>query len=324
MQLERYTASALAQATGWAHLPPDELRRRSAVAASTRDADELWNLTRAHLFLHGAKGARVAEGTLRQYRTGVRALVEAWQGENLLRPSRDAGALYARQLEQTLAPSTVGLRLAAARALYRALRWSGATEASPFDGVTAAADPTPAHEKRGYYRTHEVEQLLGQADAAEVVIVLLGAHAGLRISEMAALKWSDVQGMAHVNGARSIRVLGKGGKLARVNLSERLGAALERLRLEPEQSHRRRSPDLVLPWSANRIRERFRDLCERAGVAYSERAFHGLRHSAATRLYQQTKDLGRVASHVRHSNINTTRRYAKLADEELQRDLNDW
>lgn len=287
MQLERHAPSTqLEHAQRWATLAPDELKRRAALAANERDAEALWGLTRAHLYLHGAKGARVSESTLRQYRTGVCALVGAWQGENLLRPSRDAGALYARQLEQTLAPSTVGLRLAAARALYRALRWSGATEAAPFEGVTAAADPTPAHEKRGYYRTGEIEQLLARADAAEAVVVLLGAHAGLRISEMAGLRWTDV-------GSSKLRVLGKGGKLARVVLSERLAAALERLRLEPPQSHRRRGGEYVLPWSANRIRERFRDLCERAGVMYEGRDVHGLRHSAATRLYQQTKDLGR-------------------------------
>ena len=99
MQLERAQAhTQLAHAQTWAHLGAEELKRRAAVAANARDAAELWGLTRAHLYLHGAKGARVSEGTLRQYQTGVKVLVERWQGENLLRPSRDAGALYARQL----------------------------------------------------------------------------------------------------------------------------------------------------------------------------------------------------------------------------------
>ncbi|MGL4612208.1 MAG: tyrosine-type recombinase/integrase [Trueperaceae bacterium] len=51
---------------------------------------------------------------------------------------------------------------------------------------------------------------------------------------------------------------------------------------------------------------------------------HGLRHGAGTRYYAQTKDLGRVASHLRHENIQTTRVYAKLADEAATEDLRGW
>ena len=68
--------------------------------------------------------------------------------------------MYIRTLELTLAPSTVEVRLAAARTLYRALHWSGATEATPFENVKVSPDPTPDWEKRGAYSTTDIEPIL--------------------------------------------------------------------------------------------------------------------------------------------------------------------
>src|SRR5690606_36868091 len=89
-------------------------------------------------------------------------------------------------------PSTLQVKLAAARTLYKALRWAGVTDARPFEDVRVAKDPTPAWDKRRPYRDAEIEALLELAGRAEKVAVLLGAHAGLRVGEMSELRWSDL------------------------------------------------------------------------------------------------------------------------------------
>lgn len=153
--------------------------------------------------------------TLAAYRRGLNDLLGAWQGENLLRPRRNAGVLYVRELESRLKPASVGVKLAAAKAFYAALRWSGATDTAPFADVRAAVDKTPSWEKRDAYTQTEVHWLERTSESYTLYIVLLGAHAGLRVSEMTALKWEDIDlgsGMLKV-------VAGKGGKIARVNLS---------------------------------------------------------------------------------------------------------
>lgn len=328
--LQRYQGDQLARAESWAALPADALRRRAAKAATERDPEELWALCEAYLFLHGSKGARVSHHTLRTYRRGVLDLLAAWQGENLLRPSRDAGIIYLRRLETGVAadgsprkppsPATLQVKLAAARTLYRALRWSLATEARPFEDVSAGKDPTPAWEKRRPYRDAEIEKLVQCAEPAERVMVLLGAHAGLRIGEMSDLRWSDLDLERGVLRVRD----GKGGKAADVSVTKRLAEALAALAGESDQQHRQRGGELVLPWGADHARRRFRRLCARAGVKYQGAAVHGLRHSAGTRYYQQTSDLGRVAAHLRHSDIQTTRIYAKIDTEAISDDIEDW
>lgn len=96
---------------------------------------------------------------LEAYRRGLNDLLKAWVGESLLRPRRNAGVLCVRELEGRLKPASVGVKLAAAKAFYAALRWSGATDTAPFADVRAAVDKTPAWEKRDAYTHTEVHWL---------------------------------------------------------------------------------------------------------------------------------------------------------------------
>src|SRR5690606_33793378 len=130
-------------------------------------------------------------------------------------------------------------------------------------------------------------------------------------------EWRDID-----FGKRVLRVRsGKGGKAATVSLTTRLRDSSAALRNQPEEANRQRDKALVLPWAADHTRLRFRRLCARAGVDYQGAGVHGLRHAAGTRYYQQTNDLGRVAAHLRHADIQTTRIYAKIGTDEIGGDI---
>ena len=58
---------------------------------------------------------------------------------------------------------------------------------------------------------HEVDQVLPHCDARHAALMLLCAHAGLRVSEALALTTADVHGA-------SLTVRGKGGRVRRVPL----------------------------------------------------------------------------------------------------------
>ena len=132
--------------------------------------------------------------------------------------------------------------------------------------------------------------------------VALGAYAGLRVSEVAALHWHDVD-----LEARRARILhGKGGKSRLVAL----GAVLI---------------DQILPdtggnvvtgtpraYTAATLQRRINRAIHRAGI---DATFHQLRHRYGTIAYQATRDLVAVGRQMGHSSPVTTAIYAAASDD---------
>lgn len=324
-----FRGDAVVRATRLAEAAEDERRRFAVRAARDRDVDALWELTEAFVLTTSAQGWRTSKHTLRAYRQGVVAFVGWAQGVNLLRPGVNDGVLYVRWLERqtsrsprpqdaeagVLRPATVRQRLAAARALYGALRWAGATDARPFEAVRPARDDRPEHQKRRPYSDGEVERLLARADEEQTVIVLLGAHAGLRVSEMLALRWEGVD-----LEAGRLTVRGKGGWVQSVSLSPRLELALVAWRAVAPASGW-----VVRGRSTWYVAERVKVLCAAAGVRWQGRHVHGFRHSAGTKMLAASRgNLRAVQVHLRHRDISSTTRYTHLAEEGLGAFMQDW
>jgi integrase/recombinase XerC len=282
-------------------------------AALTHDVATLWSLTEAWIRSFSLAGATISPATVRSYRTGVHLLLVAWARQDLLRPDPDAATTYLRQLERCgLAPTTIQARLAAARSLYAGLRWCRAVLDNPFAGCRAPRDTTPAWEKRMPYADDEVAALLQAAtDPADRVLVLLGAHAGLRAQECTDLRWADV----HLARRDLLVRRGKGGKQRVVALSASLRQAL--------QTMERREDGYVLGYrTAGSAWRRMQALCLASGV--TAKGVHALRHAAGTRLYAETHDLEATARHLGHSKLETTRIYAKWSDRQLRETIGRW
>ena len=325
--------SAAARSDVWASLEPDEVRRRAVAAAHARDPVALWALTEAWLIQEGKAGGRTRAHTLRAYRRGVLDLVAAWPGENLLHPARRAATRWVRALEDAgKKPATVQLKLAAARALYAALRWAGATDAAPFAGVHAAPEKTAPWDRRKPYTPADVERLLAVARGEDRALVLLGAHAGLRVSEALALRHADVR---LADAELDVRD-GKGGKARTVPVSDSLAAALRALMASGhnlDTGAQTGAPDdgrmgagghvRVLRLRDDRqARLRLRRLAATAAVPY--RGYHALRHYCGTRLMRETGDLDTVARVLGHRSIETARVYAKWSDEGAKTAMGRW
>ena len=306
---------AVDAAVRWARLSPEVRRVRAVRAANERDGDALWDLTHYVLATRGRKRAGMSDRTRAAYRRGVLDLVDAWQDENLLRPSADAGAIWLIRLETEpierrvrgrvergpRAASTVAVKLAAGKALYRALRHVGATDADPFRDLTAPVDGTSPEDKREAYRAEEIARLLEHADAKDAAFVHLCATAGLRNAEATGLTWGQVDEREGLLRG----VTGKGGRVRDVPAADALLAPLARLRPHDAAPSQR-----VLGFGPGRARVRLAALCRRAGVRYEGREVHGLRHTAGTEV---TRHFGidAAADLLRHANLQTTRRYAK-------------
>jgi len=226
-------------------------------------------------------------------------------------------------------PATVQLKLAAARALYAALRWAGATDAAPFASVRAAPEKTAPWDRRKPYPPADVERLLAAATGEDRALVLLGAHAGLRVSEALALRHADVR---LSDGELDVRD-GKGGKARTVPVSESLATALREGAADGDDARDDREEgrggagvgmeERVLRVRDNRqARLRLRRLAASAGVPY--RGYHALRHYCGTRLMRDTGDLDTVARVLGHSSIETARVYAKWSDQGAKTAIGRW
>lgn len=299
-----------ARATLWASMPDDALKREAAHAANARDIERLWGLCEAFLSTKSANRTSTSPNTIKAYRRGVLDLLEHWPHENLLRPTRNAPDLYVvRLMGADLKPGTIAVKIGAAKLLYKTLRWSGATAVDPFGDVRAPKDDTPAWEKRKPYTFEEIQAMRAKARPVDHALLLLGAHAGLRVAEMVDLLWSDVD-----LSAGTLRVRhGKGGKPRTVHLSPGMIRALEAL---PHNNAR------VLGFtSTSRARARMRRLTFRALVPY--RGIHALRHSCGTRM---ARELGLEAAqhHLGHANLATTQVYAKWSDTQTKDAVGGW
>jgi integrase/recombinase XerC len=204
------------------------------------------------------------------------------------------------------------VRLAAAKALYRALRWAGATNAAPFADAKAMKETTAPWDKRQPYSELEMTKLLTVAEGVDTLMLLLGAHGGLRVSEMTSLRWRDVD----LAGRELTVRTGKGRKTRRITLSTSLAQALV-MAYNPESER-------VLPFRTQaRAFQRLHRLCRKAGVG--NKGIHALRHYAGTRITKEHHgDLEPAARHLGHSSLETTRVYAKWSDEAIKRSVGEW
>ncbi len=302
----------LADLSRWVSLDPGERKRRAAEAARDRNAAVLWQLTEAHILLYGGSAAKTSRHTLSAYRTSITMLLRAWPDVPLLRPRRDQAALYIRSLESAgKSPATVSVRLAGARALYRALRWTEATEADPFKDVRPARDTVAIEDKRKPYSESDIAALLAHATGSDRLLVLLAGRAGMRNQECCNLRWEHVD----LPGRKILVFEGKGRKTASVPMA---GTLADALAASPRIS------DYVIPEyrTTEQARRRLKALCLKAGVR--PLGVHSLRHAAGTKLQAEVHDVTQVQKFLRHSSPETTVRYIHLADRFLNDRLADW
>lgn len=289
-------------------LPRAELRRQTFQAVQNGDQQTLCDLMKAHLLAFGEVGGRISDHTLRSYTTSVRQFLTyaKHNAVNILRATPEQGLLWVRGMETVgKAAATVRVRMAGVRAFYRALRWATDIQTDPLQDVKAMRDPTPPWEKRLPYQAAEIDTLVNASPPKFRRLILLCAHAGLRISEALSVKADDV-----TEDALMVRN-GKGGKARRVVLSRTLREALKAAPLCSEEA-----------MTYQTARRTLKALCDLTAVPY--RAWHSMRHYAGTRLSRETGSLECVARHLGHTNLATARIYAKWSDDALVQSVGNW
>jgi site-specific recombinase XerD len=152
------------------------------------------------------------------------------------------------------------------------------------------------------------------------ILVHLSLNSGLRVSEIASLKVSDV----HLNGKDNFLVVrrGKGDKRRDVYIDRDLAKHLKDY-LEIKRKAWKESVDGDAPFLAGRggnhftttaLEISFKKAAEKAGLS-AHYSIHSARHTYATRLLAKTNNLRFVQKQLGHASLNMTSLYADVLPE---------
>ncbi|WP_295938904.1 tyrosine recombinase XerC [uncultured Xanthomonas sp.] len=257
---------------------------------------------------------RMSAHTLDAYRRDLAAL-EAWAAANLL---GEPAALDAAQLRNFIAaehrrglsPKSLQRRLSACRSFYAWLLKHGHIAASPAAALRAPKAP------------RKLPQVLDADEAVRLVEVPTDAplglrdrallelfySSGLRLSELCALRWRDLDFVAGM-----VSVLGKGNKQRLVPVGSHARAAL--LAWREESRGEAAAPVFPgrggAPIGARAVQIRIKQLAGRQGL-FKHVHPHMLRHSFASHILESSGDLRGVQELLGHADIATTQIYTHL------------
>jgi integrase/recombinase XerC len=213
--------------------------------------------------------------------------------------------------------SSAGRKLSAVKTFCRFLRRRGVIGHDPAAGIV-----TPKKEQQlpVHLSVDDIFRLLEapRADSADGcrdrAILEVIYSAGLRVSELVSLDWSDVDTQLEL-----LRVRGKGGKERIVPVGKKALGALEtyraritdlcRARLhDPEAVFLNRRGQRLTTRSIGRMVDHY---ILKAGIA-TKASPHALRHSFATHLLGAGADLRAIQEMLGHANLSTTQKYTHL------------
>jgi integrase/recombinase XerC len=274
----------------------------------------------ASFLRHLAVERNASPHTIRSYRADLTDFEQHLAARSLTPLTADArdvrawlAALHARRLD----PASVARKLAALRSFYRFLVRRAVVAVNP---ARELRGPRLTRKLVGFLPIDEATVLVaarglgGAARARDVAILELLYATGLRVSELAGLDLAALD-----RDARTVRVVGKGGKERIVPYGAAAAGALDRY-LGPRAAA---AGPVFTSARGRRLGVRsVRTIVGRAARAagVTRRVTpHTLRHTFATHLLDAGADLRVIQELLGHSRLSTTQRYTHVGADQLMK-----
>ncbi|NCB43399.1 MAG: integrase [Clostridia bacterium] len=155
----------------------------------------------------------------------------------------------------------------------------------------------------------------------EWVVIDVLTSTGMRVSEVADLRCGDLK---CGYGTCEIYVRnGKGGKSRTIQIQETLKTHLRQyITWKANRGESVGEDDFLFvgqrgPWTRQAIQQIVKKYLKQNGLYEKGKSVHALRHSYATELYRNSKDLRAVQKQLGHASITTTMVYADVTKEDI-------
>lgn len=205
-------------------------------------------------------------------------------------------------------------------AFKTAIRW----ELIPENVFTRVKKPRIAEVRPAFFSREQFNELISVIDVREIRdIAIFGVCTGMRLGEIIALRWQDVDSVRRV-----INVLNYGNFTTKTKKSRTIPMSKYLCRLV--DLRRGIVPPMVIgltrtdrvfhdrgkPWREEKLSGKFKKYVRKAGLP-EDLKFHSLRHTFASWLVQSGVSLYEVSRLLGHSTVKMSEKYAHLQTDKM-------
>lgn len=322
---------------------PDFVTDQTKIAKySYADVEEIFLDNYEDVLKKYIAGGNPSEDTLKNYFGQIREFL-SWCKDNDFKPLRlqEPHIILYREflIEKKQKINTVAAKLNSIRKFYHIAQKFHIIQDNPAEDVKAPRDPDAGLINIPYLSAGKLEYLFRaipnetEKELRDKVIIAFMAIEGLRTVEIHRMNEEDIN-----VDQQTILIHGKGKNAMIYPRPDTFGLLLryldskDRLKMNKNEYYTVKKVTPVFTSTSNNmyghriIRQAVRDAVNKwlakAGLKEKGKAGHMLRHTCATLLYKETKDLKQIQETLRHSNINMSSKYAHLTDRQENRYTN--
>lgn len=266
-------------------------------------------------YINHMRGNKKSEGTIHEY---VRNLTDVFTAID-----KDEEAIAYEDIENyklsiaALSSSTINTRISALKSYYKFLMQRRYVKVNPVEYVEC---PKVKNKEKIPLTGEQVRAMIAKTCNVRMEAFIMAlATTGMRIAELASVTIDDYNNRV----GNTIIITGKGDKERRVTFPDEAIACIDKYIWTERGTHAAKTGTNLLfvsnqgtALAAGNMGEQLKKIAKEAGIPQWDKVCnHLMRTTCATLALRNGVELPTIQKMLGHSNINTTTRYAKIADE---------
>ena len=272
-------------------------------------------MTHLDEYINHMRGNKKSEGTIHEY---VRNLTDVFTtiGKNEEAIAYEDIENYKLSIA-SLSSSTINTRISALKSYYKFLMQRRYVEVNPVEYVEC---PKVKNKEKIPLTGEQVRAMIAKTSNVRMEAFIMAlATTGMRIAELASVTIDDYNNRV----GNTIIITGKGDKERRVTFPDEAIACINKYIWSERSIHAAKTGTNLLfvsnqgtALAAGNMGEQLKKIAKEAGIPQWDKVCnHLLRTTCATLALRNGVELPTIQKMLGHSDINTTTRYAKIADE---------